>query len=685
MDMVINDKIRLSLFDRHILVNDYDVKEENPGEVLLSLAKLCNIKVVKGTKLAHRLMINYSSQRLGKKVPPSFYTGFPQSVLKLKPEEFLYDQLLNYFITYDLGDMSERRHSVLEEQVQRTVFNEKVEPLEFTIVDKEEAIKTACRMADDLCASTRPLNVIQFELLLNVYECFDYLPEKISSINTRVKLLIGTKNYKLAEDLKLSDVIKVVDELNYTQYSNNNIRKLNFKNQDRKFISKVIDIMFTQDTRDVMNCYEKKSIWAGLLHHIHYKPVNDEAAKFCELMRGNVNLSAYSVFEKNIASKDIVKAVDELKKSKGSGAVLRNLNYIVSRCEAEEDIRYVINNIDTKNNIILLQLYLSYKQYPVEKAARTFAFTRHNMMTTHNELPEEVEKRKSLLTRKQVDMLSGVIENNIKRNFKGKLGKVYIDPDMANYALPLQESSAQSGFGVLTKGSRIHIDDLKKVRGFTYWEQVNDIDLSVIGMDDLGNQTEFSWRTMHDLNSEAIVYSGDETSGFFGGSEFYDIDIEEFKKLYPNIRYAVFCDNVFSALTFDKCVCTAGYMLRDKEDSGEVFEPKTVKSSFIVNSPSRFCFLFALDLEKSDFVWLNCARNSGANIAGATELGFLINYINVTDILNVASFFEMMATEIVDDPNKADIVFTNKNIDVPEGIQIVREYDTERMLSLMNS
>ena len=683
--MGINGTIRQSLFDRHILVNDYNETEENPGEVLLSLAKLCNVKVVKGAKLAHRFMIYYTADRLGKDVPAPFYRGFPQSVLELKPEEFLYDQLLNYFITYDLGDMSERRHSVLEEQVNRTVFNEKVEPLEFIIVDKDEAVKRACRMADDLCASTRPLNNIQFDLVLEVYRSLYYLSNRIASINTRVKLLIGTRNLALADELKLSDVIKVVDELNFAEYGNSDIRKLNFKNRDRKFISKVIDQIFLNGTCDVMNCYEKKRNWAGLLHHIHYKPVNGEAASFCALMRGDENHSAYSVFERNIASKDIPKAVDELRKTKGSGAVLRNLNYIVSRCETEEDIRYVLDSIDTKNNIILLQLYLSYRQYPSVKGPRTFSFARHNMMTAHTELPEEVEKRKSLLNSEQVNMLAGVIEDNLKRNIKGKLGKVYIDPDMANYALPLQESTAQSGFGVLTKGSHIHINDLKKIRGFTYWEKVDDIDLSVIGMDEEGNQMEFSWRTMRDLNSDAIVYSGDETSGYNGGSEFYDIDVAEFRKLHPNVRYAVFCNNVFSSLTFDRCVCTAGYMLRDKEDSGEVFEPKTVKSSFVVNAPSRFCYLFAIDLVKSDFVWLNCARNSSANIAGETELGFLINYINTTDIMNVASFFGMMASEVVDDPSKADIVFTNKNIEVPEGVQIVREYDIERMLSLMNS
>ena len=75
----------------------------------------------------------------------------------------------------------------------------------------------------------------------------------------------------------------------------------------------------------------------------------------------------------------------------------------------------------------------------------------------------------------------------------------------------------------------------------------------------------------------AITYSGDETSGYSGGSEYFDINIPEFRALYSEYQYLIFCDNVYSGTNFSKCFCKAGYMLRDWEDSGQVYEPKTVK------------------------------------------------------------------------------------------------------------
>lgn len=294
-------------------------------------------------------------------------------------------------------------------------------------------------------------------------------------------------------------------------------------------------------------------------------------------------------------------------------------------------------------------------------------------------------RRKTFLQPAMNGMLKDSILKMIKDNLKGKLGKVYIDPDMARYALPLKESTAQSGFGVLAKGSRIPIGDMHKIRGFTYWEKVDDIDLSVIGMTKDGQKIEFSWRTMADLQSPAITYSGDITSGYFGGSEYYDVDIDMVRKVYPDIQYMIFCDNVFSRLTFDKCICRAGYMLRDKDDSGEIFEPKTVQSSFSVDCKSTFCYLFAIDIERGEFVWLNCARGSMLPIAGLDGLWFLTDLIRITDKINVKWFFELLATEVCSDIESADVVVTDKNIEVPEGVTLIREYDLEKMIRLMNA
>ena len=133
-----------------------------------------------------------------------------------------------------------------------------------------------------------------------------------------------------------------------------------------------------------------------------------------------------------------------------------------------------------------------------------------------------------------------MIRSKLSEKLRNRLGKVYIEPSMKNYTLPLAENTSQGGLGVLSKGSRISIDEGKKLRAFTYWEKVNDIDLSVFALTEDGNRREFSWRTMSRHQSGAITYSGDETSGYLGGSEYFDINLPEFKAQYSEYRYLIF-------------------------------------------------------------------------------------------------------------------------------------------------
>ena len=125
-------------------------------------------------------------------------------------------------------------------------------------------------------------------------------------------------------------------------------------------------------------------------------------------------------------------------------------------------------------------------------------------------------------------------------------------------------------------------------------------------------------------------------------------------------------------------------MLRDIEDSGEIFEPKTVKSSFTINCASRFAYLFGLDLTTNDFVWLNIANQNGSRIAASDNMDFLTQYFKITKIFNVYDFFSLMASEIVDDPKDAEIAISDEEIEAGESTEVIRSYDTERMIALLN-
>ncbi|MBR4760488.1 MAG: hypothetical protein IK078_10140 [Lachnospiraceae bacterium] len=653
-------------------------------ETIYALANLFGIRIRSGHKLVQPYMIKELNKRIRIPVPEPFYKGFPASVRKLSSDQLLFDQLVHYAITYGFGDFSNPGHSLFEEQFERTAFQENTTTIDMDVISEDEAILQLKEMVGNLLSGTRPLSSPNFELICAFLEDYDFVPEQIASKNTLVNLLLKTRSASLLDHMMLSDVIRLVDELNYYQYGNKNIKKLNLKNQDRKWITSIIDRLIATGKCDIRTCCEKKQRWNGLLHHIHYHASTPEGQQFVNIIRGKENLSVYSAFEKAMSEKNISAALEALKTGKGSGAVLRNLNYIISRSETMEDFQQILDSMETKNVIVLIQLLLQYASYQGSAMPRTFLFTKYNLLKSHTETPEEQAKRRSALSEGQVKMLAAKIRENLQKILAGRLGCVYIDPAMKNYALPISESTAQSGYGVLPKGSKIKLPEAKKLRAFTYWEKVDDIDLSVFGIDERGAREEFSWRTMAGKQSDAITYSGDETSGFNGGSEFFDIDMEKFRAKYPGIRYLVFCDNVFTRKNFDQCFCKAGYMTRDLEDSGQIYEPKTVKSSFMINADSTYAYLFGIDLNTNELVWLNLALEDKVHVAGDREMDFLLRYFHVTEAINMYSFFEMMATSLTDDLSKADVIVTDKAIETATDAEVIREYDFEKMIALLN-
>ncbi len=671
------------LFNHHYFVNQPEQITEAQAETRLSLAKLFNIRISSGAELLQPVMIRTASELIGIDVPRPFYLSFPESVRKLTIPELLIDQLLHYYNTYGQDNFNEAGHSVFEEEIERKVFDEKTPVKDFAVLTEAEAIEELKEYTEALLSGSRPLSAAQYELVLTFIREYAFIPESIVSKNTAMRLLIDSRDTDLADFLMLSDVPKLADELNYRSTGNKDPDKLNLKNQDRKLLTAVINRLIAKGKIDTRTCYEKKARWSGLLHHIHYKTSDPKGRDFLNAMRGNENRSFMSEFEETFAEKGAVAAADILLRRKGSGALLRNLDYLLSRCNSDDEIRNVIGMIDTNNNIILLQLLLHY--YSEQNPLRTFRFIKYNKMRKHTETPEESKSRKTNLANRDRKTASSAIQDILEKNLKGKLGKVYIDPLMKNIALPLQEGSSQGGFGTLTKGSRIPLPEGKKLRAFTYWEKVNDIDLSVFGLDKNQKQTEFSWRNMASNQSEAITFSGDQTSGFDGGSEYFEIDLEEFKKQHPVIRYLIFCNNIYTnGVTFDQCVCRAGYMFRDIEDSGEIFEPKTVNSSYTINCASRFAYLFGLDLTTNEFVWLNVANENGSRIAASDNMSFLTQYFEMTKIFNVYDFFTLMAGEVVDDPKNADIAVTDEKIETGESTEIIRSYDIEKIIALLN-
>ncbi len=702
-----NDIQKEWLFGKKIFVNEGGPSED-AFPAMVALAQFFQIRLTEGAELATLDMVRLASKMLGENVPEPFYRGFPESVRNMSPDQLLFDQLVHYTVTYGFGHFGEAGHSLFDQDFERLAFKEDVPIREYRAVTEEEARKILRTSVEDLLSGTRPLNDRVFELVLDYVKTHGDLQDmKIASKDTRIRLLVGSRKLFLADGLTLSDVLKVTERLQWDAYEseaeelqnqkglsweervrriserrqrqNRPLKNLALKNRDRKFIEKLIRGRL-QESPVFRDCYERRADWAGLLHHIHFKPETFREKAFTDSMRSGDNFSVYSEVEKALLRNDPDGAVRILAEGKGAGAVVRQMNRLLASGAKPET---VLPYLRTAGTVPLLQLLLSYSE--PDEGRRVFMFSRLNLFRTHYETDEEMKRRRSLLPFETRDRLLGLIRGEIARRWLDKLGKVYVDDGMKKIALPLSESTSQGGPGVLPKGSRLALPEGKKIRAFTYWEKVHDIDLSVIGIDRDGNQKEFSWRTMSSNQSDAITYSGDQTSGYNGGSEYFDVDLEAFREKYPDVLYLIFCDNVYSGTDFADCVCRAGYMMRDTEDSGAVFEPKTVESAFTVNAKSTFAYLFGIDLLKREFVWLNSAVSGGAVVAGERNLSFLTRLFGVTDIVSVFDLLALQAHELTDDPEAADVVATDEEVPCRADALRIRSYDVEILLRLMEA
>lgn len=353
------------------------------------------------------------------------------------------------------------------------------------------------------------------------------------------------------------------------------------------------------------------------------------------------------------------------------------------------------------NPVVLMQLIQAYHFDEGGKERRSFVFQRNNLVRIHRETEEEVLKRKSLLDRHTREIAETSLKEALRISLQGKIGKVYIHPEMKRIAVPLEMATGESGFGVLPTGSRVPIPEGEFIRAFTYWEQVNDIDLSVIGVTDDWKQTEFSWRTMYGYQGPEITFSGDQTSGYDGGCEYFDIHPASFRMMHPEIRYLILCDNMYSASTFDDCICKAGFMTRktkktdpwkgtrDSVASPEfrLFDPQTVKTSFTVNSDSTFVHLFAIDLKEMEMIWLNVSRQGTHHVAGDTSMKWLKRYLQITDVFNVYDLYSQAGT-VVNRAEDADVIVADLEIPVSEEkektVARIHSWDVEQMLSLLS-
>ncbi|MYV52290.1 TerD family protein [Streptomyces sp. SID3212] len=170
------------------------------------------------------------------------------------------------------------------------------------------------------------------------------------------------------------------------------------------------------------------------------------------------------------------------------------------------------------------------------------------------------------------DRLIAALDAEIRRRLPAP-GRLLLDPDVLDVALPLSGRATAAGLGVLPRGSVSAVDG-EHLRFFVYWkeaEESTDYDLSALVLNsDYGTE---SWLSYTSLTAVGGEHSGDLTEAPDGASEFINLSLDRVRGTFVVPQVHIYAGEGFD----DVEESFFGFMLRDGEQKGRPFEPRTVR------------------------------------------------------------------------------------------------------------
>lgn len=439
-------------------------------------------------------------------------------------------------------------------------------------------------------------------------------------------------------------------------YSNGDITlatptKFKLSRPQRRMILQLLDNV---DDVEGMGAYSEQ--WKRLARTLHYRSDNNDK----KYPTAAINLEKIQTGNYTTVNSKIEKAVKELDielLEKYPGIYARRILELLRKHPQEKDtILQSFSTIIGKVSVpVLLGLYnllrspgkeeLSHRLIRIKNGEENKTFLLENRLSNNDDLTE----------------LSTIILDGIEA--QGESKKVVFSKDASHYAMPLYTRNISKGSTAIGLGSRLPLDsDKNTIRLFMHWKDFDksidyynhrvDLDLSAIFLD---NNFDFINNiTYYNVRIDDIGYhSGDITSAPEGASEFIDININ--KALDNGIRYVVPTIYNYTQQPLNNIPESfTGFMMRDKVNNGEIFEPSTIKHSYDLNNGATNNTPYIIDLKNREIVWLDTALKPSSyknyNVANNIDnFTVLAKYAVLSKFMTVEEYFSLTNT-IIKDP-----------------------------------
>lgn len=436
-----------------------------------------------------------------------------------------------------------------------------------------------------------------------------------------------------------------------------------FNRIERKFILQSLDSC--GNLLEDLNRY--KSLWLEIGRYLHpgeYKRYKNTFDAFDVLRNGKV-ITFNSKVERAISERNLKELMSLLVTKPGIFG--RKIHEILEKFGSDSENTLILDGfmsiaheLELKNLLILERYFKS-----IEDLEYRSIINKKGKIVV---LPNRQKEISHKVISKLLEIIEQAIFSKIKVNhIHDEKDKIWVDSELKNYTVPLQQRKMSDGLLSIGRGSRLKLEDNNVLRMFCYWKEKDirtDLDLSLISFDDEMNyKGQVSYTNLAD---NGIVHSGDLQSASNGAAEFIDIDLNKIKSgvRYLSIQIYKFCGEDFGNLE----ISHAGWMMRDKVDRNyKSFDIKTVKNKFDVRGHGKYAIPLIVDLKTREVIfidmYMNGISNYNTNEGAINDISIvtkeLVNMIqtkpNMYDLL--MHHVKASNSSIVSDKDESDISY----------------------------
>lgn len=436
-----------------------------------------------------------------------------------------------------------------------------------------------------------------------------------------------------------------------------------FKRAERRYLLAALD-QLGDSAEDMLRRPEVFKRLSRELRPGDYSEVYPNAFKSFNIIRNKEPYQTYnSKLEFGVSCSSFNEVMPLLQQRPGE--FVRRLDKLL-RNFSSSDCEKILSKIEEENlfdNVstpVLIQAYSHFKHRNSGLDKRAFLPKGNvaKMMVVENKLGKL----------NYADRVVSILRGALIRKFSKlpKLGNVYIDPLMYEQKVPFAVRSASRTLRTIARGSRIPFKEGNTIRIFIWWKEDQeriDVDLSVVLFNsEFKHMGDVSYRNLR--IGKTIHHSGDITSAPKGACEFIDVNIDG--TISNGVRYVGMAVNSYTGQNFiDMKECFAGWMIRQKQNSGEIFEPKTVQEKIDLTSQANASVPAIFDLKERTVIWSDISLKNIHKINDVkttnSSISDIVQAIVTLPKPNLGELFEMHAVArgtIVDKKESADKVFS---------------------------